>query len=75
VPAFPVVMKELSTDPILRQAVKEALVEALHEQRDWLEDVIAEVLEEMALAEALREVEAAHARTGRPGFGVIEGEA
>ncbi|MDX1531838.1 MAG: hypothetical protein R3362_09965 [Rhodothermales bacterium] len=60
---------------VLKQALKEAVAEVLHEQREWLQDVIAPGLEGMALAEALREVEAAE-RVGKPrGFGLLEGEA
>ena len=39
----------------LKQALKEALAETLHEQRDFLHDIFAEVLEDLALAEAIRE--------------------
>ena len=39
----------------LKRAIKEALVEALQEQRDLLHEVFAEVLEDFALAEAIRE--------------------
>ncbi|MCA1687238.1 MAG: hypothetical protein LC714_01255 [Actinobacteria bacterium] len=46
------------TDPKneeLKQALKEALTETLHEQRELLHEVFAEVLEDFALAEAIRE--------------------
>jgi hypothetical protein len=46
------------TDPnneALKQALKEALAETLHEQRELLHEVFAEVLEDFALAEAIRE--------------------
>lgn len=39
----------------LKQALKEALAETLHEQRGLLHEVFAEVLEDFALAEAIRE--------------------
>lgn len=39
----------------LKEALKEALVETLHEQRGLLHEVFAEVLEDIALAEAIRE--------------------
>ena len=39
----------------LKRAIKEALVEALQEQRELLHEVFAEVLEDFALAEAIRE--------------------
>jgi len=35
--------------------MKEALAETLHEQREFLHEVFAEVLEDFALAEAIRE--------------------
>ena len=38
-----------------KQAFKEALAETLHEQRDLLHEVFAEVLEDFAFAEAIRE--------------------
>ena len=46
------------TDPNnekMKQVLKEALVETLHEQRELLHEVFAEVLEDFALAEAIRE--------------------
>ncbi len=39
----------------LKGALKEAPVEALHEQRSLFHEVFAEVLEDFALAEAIRE--------------------
>ncbi len=39
----------------IKQAVKEALAETLQEQRGLLREVFAEVLEDFALAEAVRE--------------------
>lgn len=44
-----------STETALEQALKEAQVETPHEQRDLLHDVSTEVLEDFALAEAIRE--------------------
>jgi hypothetical protein len=38
-----------------KQALKEAITETLHEQRELLHEVFAEVLEDVALAEAIRE--------------------
>jgi len=42
---------------MLKQVMKEALAEALQEQRGLLHEVLAEVLEDFALAEAIREGE------------------
>ena len=39
----------------LKQMFKEALTETLHEQRELLHEVFAEVIEDFALAEAIRE--------------------
>jgi len=42
-------------DPTLKRALKAALGEAIQEQRELLREVFAEVLEDFALAEAIRE--------------------
>jgi hypothetical protein len=47
------------SQPALKQVLKEALTETLHEQRDLLHEVFAEVLEDFALAEAIREGQSA----------------
>lgn len=39
----------------MKQVLKEALAETLHEQRELLHEVFAEVLEDFALFEAIRE--------------------
>jgi hypothetical protein len=46
------------TDPnseAMKRMLKEALAETLHEQRELLHEIFAEVLEDLALAEAIRE--------------------
>ena len=46
------------TDPNsekMKRVLKEALAETLHEQSELLHEVFAEVLEDFALAEAIRE--------------------
>jgi hypothetical protein len=40
---------------VTKQALKEALTETLHEQRGLLHEVFAEVLEDFAFAEVIRE--------------------
>jgi hypothetical protein len=40
---------------MLKQAIKEALAETLQEQRDLFHDIFAEVLENVALGDAIRE--------------------
>ena len=44
----------IDTD-LLKKTLKEALAETLHEERDYLHAVFAEVLEDYALGEAIRE--------------------
>ncbi len=41
--------------PVFKELLKEALAETLLEQRDLLHEVFAEVLGEIALAEAIRQ--------------------
>jgi len=40
---------------VLKQALKEAVSEVLNEQREVLHDILAEVVEDLGLAEAIRE--------------------
>jgi hypothetical protein len=42
-------------DRRLKQAVKEVLAEKFAQDREWLHGVVAEVLEDMAMAEAIRQ--------------------
>ncbi len=42
----------------LKQALKEALAETLQEHRGFIQEIFAEVLEDFALTEAIREGEA-----------------
>ena len=66
------------TDPRneeLKQALKEALAETLHEQRELLHEVFAEVLEDFALAEAIREGRQTEHVERDEVFDVLEGKA
>ena len=47
--------KTVTIDPTLKATIREALAEVLHEQRAYLHEVVAEVLEDFALAEAIRQ--------------------
>ena len=44
-----------SNQETLKQVLKEAISETLYEQRELLHDIFAEVLEDFAMAEAIRE--------------------
>lgn len=48
-------MAGLSDNEAMKQAFKEALTETLHEQRGLLHEVFAEVLEDFAFSEAIRD--------------------
>jgi hypothetical protein len=59
----------------MKQALKEALAETLHEQRDLLHEIFAEVLEDFALAEAVREGRQTERVERDEVFDVLEGRA
>lgn len=46
--------KKTVVEPILKQTLKEALAETLHEQRGLLEEVFAQVVEDIAMSRAIR---------------------
>ena len=48
-------MVKLSEAEKFKQVFKEALTETIQEQRDFLRDIIAEAIEDIALAEAIRD--------------------
>ena len=58
----------------LKQALKEALVETLQEQRALLHEVFAEVLEDFALAEAIREGQKTKKATRDEVFNILQGK-
>lgn len=58
----------------LKQALKEALAETLHEQRDLFHEVFAEVLDDFALAEAIREGRQSKPATREEVFRVLRGK-
>jgi hypothetical protein len=59
----------------MKQAFKEALVKTLHEHRDLLHEVFAEVLEDFAFAEAIREGRQSERVQRDEVFDVLEGRA
>jgi hypothetical protein len=56
-----------------KQALKEALAETLHEQRDFLHEIFAEVLEDFAMTEAIREGQQTKMATREEVFRVLQG--
>jgi hypothetical protein len=57
----------------LKQAIKEALVETFAEQRDLFREVVAEALEDLALAEAIEEGQQTEKVSRERIFDVLEG--
>jgi len=64
---------ELS-EAALKKLLKEALTETLQEQRELLHKVFAEVLEDIALAEAIREGQQTEKVAREDIFRVLEGQ-
>lgn len=63
------------SEATLKQLFKDALAETLHEQRSLLHEVFTEVMEEFALAEAIREGEQSVKVSREEIFRIIEGQA
>ena len=59
----------------LKQALKEALIETVSEQRDLLRAVVADVLEDLAFGEAMREGESTEEVSRERIFDLLEGRA
>ena len=53
------------TDSALKDALKEALLEVLVEQPQLLQDIVEDALQDMALAEAMRDSESHDRKLGR----------
>lgn len=69
-------MSELGiTEDGLKRLLKNALVEVLEERRDYLRDVIEEVLEDFEMIEDYQEVRKSDKRRPRSVFAMCEGEA
>ena len=63
-----------SSESKLKQTLKEALIETLQEQRELLHEVFADVLEDFALAEAIREGRKTKAVSRDEVLGVLQGK-
>ena len=62
------------TEDTLKKLFKEALAETLQEQRELLHEVFSEVLEDIALADAIREGQQTEKVTREEIFRVLEGK-
>ena len=61
-------------DPRLKELFKEAVLEALQERKDLLYDVFAEVIEDLALAKAIKEGELTESVTRAEVLDSLQGE-
>lgn len=59
---------------VLKQTLKEALVEVLQEQRELFHEVFLEVLEDLAMVEAIREGQQSELTTREVVFRVLRGQ-
>ena len=71
----PVMSETPISKEALKQALKEALVETLSEQQDLLRAIVAEVLEDLVLGEAMREGEVTEEVSRERIFDLLEGRA
>ena len=69
-------MSTISVEEVhLKDLVKEAILELMHERRDELEEIFAEVIQDVALAKAIEEGEATEAVSNAEILQVLEGTA
>lgn len=59
----------------VKELFKQAIFEVLQEQKEWFYDLFAEVIEDFALARAIREGEAEESVSREEVFSILEGEA
>lgn len=67
-------MQPILSDQRLKQTFKDALMELLHEERDSLREVLAEVVEDLVLAEAIRDGQGSEPVDRDAVFRVLEGK-
>ena len=66
-------MQTMVDDNKPKQLLKEALIEALEEKRSVFQDIIAEAIEDAALAHAIEEGEDSGTATKKDIFNILEG--
>ena len=67
-------MQTIIDTELLKKTLKEAISETLHEERGFLHEIIAEVMEEIALSEAIREGQNTQPVEREIIFKLLEGE-
>ncbi len=59
----------------IKQLLKEALIEALQEQKGIFHDLIVEAIEDIALTNAIRQGESSESVNRKEVFGILKGQA
>lgn len=68
-------MAKVSKTGSLKQVFKEALIETFQEQREFLREIIAEAIEDVALLEAVREGQKTPRASREEVFRILKGSA
>lgn len=66
-------LSETTLDPVLHQQIKQAVAEALREQREVLQEIFLEVVEDVGLREAIRQGRESEEVDRERIFGLLEG--
>ena len=67
-------MEQLSVDEKkLKNLLKETLMEVIEQKRDMFHDIVTEAIEDIALANAIKEGECAKSASREEVFNIIEG--
>jgi hypothetical protein len=66
-------MQALMDETKIKQLMKEAFAEALQEQRDILHDLVVEAIEDIALANAIREGASSPSVSKEEIYGILKG--
>lgn len=62
-------------DGKLKELLKQAIIEAIEEKKDEVHDLLVDVMEDMAMINAIREGEKSGAASRSEVFGILEGKA
>jgi len=67
-------MQSVADENRLRQILKEAFIEAVQERKDIFYDIVFEVMEDIAVANAIREGENSEMISREEVFDILEGQ-
>jgi len=67
-------MQTIADDNRLRKIIKEALIEAVQERKDIFYDLISEIIEDIAMTNAIRDGEKTEKVSREEVFSILEGQ-